>query len=146
MAARELTNYQPPRGKPAVTSYGSLSRAGYRIEKLTFESEPGMSIPAVLAVPDARVAAAPAIVYADCKPGVSQIENFVKQGSVVLAIDIRGCGELAERETRPTENWFGDARNVSAALLLGKTMVGLRALDIVAAVEVLTLRRRRRRD
>ena len=141
--ARELTNYQPPRGKPAVTSYGSLNRKVYRVEKLTFESEPGMSIPAVLAVPDTRVAGAPAIIYADCagkSAGAARIEDFVKQGSVVLAIDIRGCGELAEREARPTENWFGDARNVTAALLLGKTMVGLRALDINAAVELLSSR------
>jgi hypothetical protein len=65
-----------------------------------------------------------------------KIESWIARGTIVLAIDARGFGETAA-ETRSNEQWFGDASSNSAALLLGKTMVGMRALDIVRGLELL---------
>ena len=42
----------PPRWDLAVQSKGTLRRDGYRIEKVTFQSYPGMAIPALVYVPD----------------------------------------------------------------------------------------------
>jgi len=138
-AARKLSGYQPIEGAPAITRYGTLQKSGYRIEKFVYQSEPGMWIPAVLAIPDGGPARHSAIVYVDGsgKAAVApKIQSWMSQGTIVLAIDGRGFGELAP-ETRSSEQWFGDSSNITTALLIGKTMVGMRALDIVRGVELL---------
>src|SRR6266576_984535 len=45
---REAIHYEPPSGPLPVTSYGTITRPGYRIEKLIYESEPGIVIPSLL--------------------------------------------------------------------------------------------------
>ena len=45
---REAIHYEPPTGPLQVTSYGTITRPGYRIEKLIYESEPGIVIPSLL--------------------------------------------------------------------------------------------------
>jgi cephalosporin-C deacetylase-like acetyl esterase len=141
-AARKLSGYQPIEGAPAVTRYGTLHKNGYRIEKFVYQSEPGMWIPAVLAIPGGGAAKRNAILYVDGSgkaTAAPKIESWMSQGTIVLAIDGRGFGELAP-ETRSSEQWFGDTSNITAALLIGKTMVGMRALDIVRGVELLAAR------
>ena len=138
-AARKLSGYQPIAGAPVITRYGTLHKNGYRIEKFVYESEPGMWIPAVLAVPEGGSGKRNAVIYVDGGGKASaapKIESWMAQGTIVLAIDARGFGELAA-ESRSNEQWFGDASSISAALLLGKTMAGMRALDIVRGVELL---------
>ena len=57
----------------------------------------------------------------------------------MLAIDARGFGELAMRASG-SEQWLGDASLTTTALLLNKTLVGLRATDIVRGLELLAAR------
>ena len=49
---REIAAFAPASGGLNIKTYGALTRSGYRIEKLTYESEPGILIPAVLYVPE----------------------------------------------------------------------------------------------
>jgi hypothetical protein len=72
----------------------------------------------------------------------SRLEQWMKEGTVVMAIDVRGLGETrARREAaRYTDDWFGDASNTFAAMLLGRTLVGMRAFDISKAIDVLNAR------
>jgi hypothetical protein len=60
------------------------------------------------------------------------IETFVRNGSVALSIDARGLGE-GRRESREV---FGDYGDSMTALLVGKTMVGMRALDILRGIDL----------
>ncbi len=62
---REVAGFAPVSGSLNIKIYGALQRIGYRIEKLTYESEPGILIPAVLYVPETRGAKSPAIICAD---------------------------------------------------------------------------------
>jgi cephalosporin-C deacetylase-like acetyl esterase len=138
-AARKLSGYQPVAGAPAITRYGTLHKNGYRIEKFVYESEPGMWIPAALMVPEGGSGKRSAVIYVNGSGKASaapRMERWMEQGTIALAIDARGFGELAA-ETRSNEQWFGDASSISAALLLGKTMAGMRALDIVRGVDLL---------
>lgn len=140
-AARKRTGYSPGAGAPPVTPYGVIHRTGYRIEKFVYESEPGISIPAVLAIPASASGMRKAVVYADGggkAMAAAKLDKWMAEGKIVLAIDIRGLGELASERTN--DPWFGDAASIQAALLIGRTMVGMRALDITRAVDMLAAR------
>ena len=143
-AARELTGYHPRPGAPAVSHYGTLQKKGYRVEKLVYESEPGILIPAVLAIPARQSSSHDAILYVDGHgkaAAASKLQQWMESGTVVLAIDARGFGETrskSEAARADNRTWFGDASSTSSALLLGKTLVGLRALDIIQGFELLS--------
>jgi cephalosporin-C deacetylase-like acetyl esterase len=132
-----------------ITRYGELQRTGYRIEKLIYESEPGIVIPALLFVPRPSETRRPAIVYvhgrgksAEAKPG-GQIEQLVEAGSVVLAIDVRGNGETRVTETQQNTDFrphFGDFDSAMTALLIDRPLVGMRARDVSRGVDLLSAR------
>jgi len=61
----------------------------------------------------------------------------------VLSIDARGFGETkvtAEVNSREFDHYFGDFDGAMTALVIGKTMVGMRALDITRGVDLLSAR------
>jgi hypothetical protein len=49
---QELIHYEPPSTSLQIRPYGTISRPGYHIEKLTYESESGITIPSLIFVPD----------------------------------------------------------------------------------------------
>src|SRR6266852_341405 len=144
---REVIRYEPPSGPLQVTSYGAITRSGYRIEKLIYESEPGIFIPSLLYVPDegaSKKAAVLMVTWDGKAASASEAEQFAASGTVVLSIDMRGTRETrvdADVNSREFDHYFGDFNNIMTALLVGKTMAGMRALDISRGVDVLTSRR-----
>ena len=140
--ARELTGFRRPEGPLLVRPYGRIARAGYGIEKLVYETEPEIMVPALLWVPDGE-GRRPAIIYVHGRgksAGSADIEHLVKAGTVVLSIDSRGTGETAYANPNLGSDfprWFGDYGNAMRALLIGRTFVGMRAADIVRAVDLL---------
>jgi cephalosporin-C deacetylase-like acetyl esterase len=142
---RELAAFQPAKGDLKIKTYGTAPRDGYRIEKLTYESEPGILIPALLYVPESRTGKSPAVLYADGEGKKASTEaagRLVRKGFVVLSVDLRGMGE-----TRPAldarddfTRWFGDHDSAETAILLGKTLVGMRAADIARGIDLLAAR------
>ena len=94
-AARRMSGYVAPSGVPSVTPYGTIRRAGYRVEKFLYESEPGIQIPAILAIPDGDGGRRAAVVYADGLgkgKAEERLAAWMKEGRIVLAIDLRGAG------------------------------------------------------
>jgi cephalosporin-C deacetylase-like acetyl esterase len=144
---QELIHYEPLSTSLQVKSYGTISRSGYHIEKLTYESESGIMIPSLLFVPDEgdHNKAAVVIVNGDGKKASApEAEQLVTSGMVVLSIDVRGFGETqvsTDLNSKEFDHYFGDFRDAMTALLVGKTMVGMRALDITRAVDLLSARR-----
>ncbi len=133
---QEVIHLQRPQGKVAVKRYGEVARPGYRIEKLMYETEPGILIPGLLFTPEGSPPKKPAILVADGKgktASLARIEEFVRHGSVALSIDARGLGEGRD-ETREI---FGDFTHSMTALLAGKTMVGMRVADILRGIDLL---------
>jgi dienelactone hydrolase len=59
---RRLIAYDKPEGAVAVRPFGTLTRSGYRIEKLIYESEPGIVVPSLLFIPEGT-GRRPAVVY-----------------------------------------------------------------------------------
>jgi cephalosporin-C deacetylase-like acetyl esterase len=142
---RELAAFDPGKGDLNVKNYGTLQRTGYRTEKLTYESEPGIVIPALLYIPEGPTARRPAILYADGegkKASAGEAERLAQKGLIVLSPDLRGMGE-----TRPAFDpyddffrYFGDYESAETAILLGKTLVGMRAADIERGINLLMAR------
>jgi len=147
LKAREAIRYEPPTGPLQVKSYGSISRSGYRIEKLIYESEPGILIPSLLYIPDtgASKKAAVLMVTGDGKEAAApQAEQFATSGTTVLSIDARGIGETkinTDVNSREFDRYFGDFNDIMTALLVGKTMAGMRALDISRGLDLLASRK-----
>jgi cephalosporin-C deacetylase-like acetyl esterase len=143
--AGKIVEFNPAKGPLNIKTYGTVPRNGCRIEKLTYESEPGILIPGLLYIPEAHAGRLPAVVYADGagkKASAQAVEHLARGGSVVLTLDLRGMGE-----TRPAldsrdyfTRYFGDHDSAETAFLLGKTLVGMRAADIFRGVDLLEAR------
>jgi cephalosporin-C deacetylase-like acetyl esterase len=141
----------PLHRKPPLKTrpYGHIARSGYRIEKLTYESEPGILIPALFFVPEGGQARRPAVVYVDGRGKSAQagsgqdLEQLANAGFAVLAIDARGMGEtevLVSEQANDVRPYFGDYDSAMTALVVGKPLVGMRVLDISRAVDLLQTR------
>jgi cephalosporin-C deacetylase-like acetyl esterase len=146
--AQRLTGFEKPGGDLKVKNFGEIKRAGYRIEKLAYESEPGIVIPALIFIPEGASGKRLPILYLhgggkadEAEPG-GEIEGLVQAGATVLAIDLRGTGETREELDRTDAffNYFGAFESAMTAMLVGKTLIGLRAQDVMRAVDLLILR------
>jgi len=144
--ARELSSYEAATTPVHIMPFGETAHPTYKVEKLVYESEPGLPVPALLFVPDHGPARKPAIVFADGRgksAAAAEAEQLAGNGYIVLVPDLRGFGETQpqlDRRDYFVRN-FGDYENTLTALVIGKTMVGLRAADVARGVDVLTTRK-----
>ncbi len=123
--------------EPRVESRGDLERAGYRVQKLVFQVEEGVVLPALLFVPQGPPSGKVLYVHeqgkaAEAAPG-GAIEALVQAGKIVLAVDLRGTGETqrtGQRYFHP--DYHGpDGQDFYVAYLLGRSYVGMRAEDLM---------------
>ncbi len=145
---QKLTAFEKAAGDLKAKNFGEIKRAGYRIEKLTYESAPGIVIPALMFTADGASGKRQPILYLhergkadEAEPG-GEIEELVHAGATVLAIDLRGMGETREELDRTDAffNYFGAFESAMTAMLVGKTLIGLRAQDVIRTVDLLALR------
>ncbi len=128
---------------PQVTPVGRIQRNGCRIEKIVLQPESAIPLPALLFIPDAPAKDACLYVHADGKQAHAApdgpIEKLVRQGRTVLAPDLSGIGE-----TTPTgKHSYGsylppDWRESTLAYLLGTSLLGLRAEEILLCARYLS--------
>jgi dipeptidyl aminopeptidase/acylaminoacyl peptidase len=134
-----LKRFPPPRARN-LRRTGVLPCAGYRIEKLVYETLPGVEVPAHLYVPESCKAPAPAILFynghwwADSKtqPDFQAFcINAARLGFVVLTFDPFGQGErgVSTRDHRRTE-----------LLLVGIAQQGLAEFETQCALDYLLSR------
>jgi cephalosporin-C deacetylase-like acetyl esterase len=112
---------------------GRYQRDGYTVGKYAIKGEGDYVIPLLLFVPDGITGKHPALVYlhqegkaAEALPG-GEIEKLVKKGYIVAAVDVMGTGEIKNTATRPLGPGY-------TAVLIGRSIVGIQAGDIVRAV------------
>src|SRR5579883_2424607 len=129
----------PPDLRPRLV--GTLPRAGYRIEKIVYQTLPDMPVPAHLYVPDGLTKPAPAVLFypghwwADSKSRrdfQAFCINMARLGFVVLSFDPFGQGErgVSSRDHRRTE-----------ALLVGVAQQGIAEYETRCALEYLFSRK-----
>jgi dienelactone hydrolase len=146
---RQIAGIRPLANLPApeVLQRGVVKRPGYEIEKLLFQPEKGIYLPALLFIPAGDGPKA-AVLYihedgkqADAQPG-GQIETLVRAGHMVLAVDLRGTGETQS----PQQRYFArelhgpDGQDFYLAYLLGRSHVGMRTEDILVCARWLQTR------
>jgi cephalosporin-C deacetylase-like acetyl esterase len=122
-----------------VEKVGATERSGYTIEKLILRPEPGIVLPTLAFVPQQPDGDAYLYLHgegkqADAPPG-GPIEELVRKGHLVLAVDLRGIGETSGRsEKGGQQSYFGAAsREYFLAYMLDKSYVGMRAEDALVA-------------
>jgi dienelactone hydrolase len=121
--------------KPSVEVVGTIARAGYKIEKLLIRPEQDIWLPALLFLPE-KPKADCVVLYVHEKGKAAEaapngaIEQRVKAGDTVLAVDVRGTGQ-----TQPLgEGWGGPEYYASyVAYVLGRSIVGMRAEDVLVS-------------
>jgi cephalosporin-C deacetylase-like acetyl esterase len=145
-AAIARSGYAPRSDAPRVTPYGTINRQNYSIEKFIYESEPGILIPSLLYMPAAAQGRRRAVVLVDeagKSAAAKTAQDLVATGLAVLCIDTRGTGETkpgVDLNDSEFYRYFGDYENAMTAILLRRTMVAMRALDITRGVDMLAAR------
>jgi dienelactone hydrolase len=141
-AARRLAGVRPlgELGPPRPEQTGSSERGGCRVDTLLLPVEPGLRLPALAFVPPDPGAAATLYLHgegkqADAAPG-GPIEQLVKAGHLVLAVDLRGLGEFQGRNSQGQPAGTS-GRDVATAYLLGRSFVGMRAEEILRCARLL---------
>jgi len=125
----------------SVESLGRIARDGYDIEKIVLtydEPAAGPSVPLPALVFRPKNVATRCVLYlhgtgkhVDADPA-GPIERLVQEGALVLAVDLRGCGETGRGGAGSAE--FSD---IFFTYLLGKSLVGRRVDDIAVASKYL---------
>ncbi|HYK91483.1 MAG TPA: acetylxylan esterase [Acidobacteriota bacterium] len=133
--ARRLSGYRAPEKLSGIVFRGRYARTAYHIEMYVLSGEGGCLVPVLLLLPDsgsnhrALIYLHPQGKSTSAAPG-GEMEQLLKQGYAVIAPDPSGTGETG----RAT-----DAIDF-AAILTGRSIVGLRAADIVTCVQFLKSR------
>jgi len=124
---------------PKVEIVGKIERDWGVIEKLTLEVLPGVPLPALRYVPKQAEGSPVLLAHGQGKQATSEeAEVLAKQGRMVLAIDLTAMGELAGSGKRFYGSSIKDESDAMIAYLLGKSLVGIRAEDLLAAARYLT--------
>ena len=128
--------------KPDVEITGAVKHGSGRVEKLILRRPGEVPTPALLFLPHQVRAGNTAFLYvdgrgkaADSGPG-GAIEQLVCDGRAVLSIDLRGFGETTDAPNSVVYS-KGDHRSAMWSLHIGKTLLGQRVEDVLAASEYL---------
>ena len=131
----ELSGYHGPEKESKVIYRGKHQREGYTVGLYAIEGEGNYVIPLLLAVPDGGGNYQSVIyIHPEGKEqgiGIGgEIEKLVKQGCIVASPDLLGTGETQSHREYPGSHGFG-------AQLIGRSIVGIQAGDIVRVVNYL---------
>lgn len=138
---RKLARVRPLDQLPQLTvvEEGSTQREDYTIGKFIFTTDEGISLPGLLLSPKDRPTAATLYVHASGKATeFDRLEELVRANHLVLALDVRGRGETYEKRGYYTDQWEDGHSNFYTAYLLGQSLVGMRAEDILVAAQWLS--------
>jgi cephalosporin-C deacetylase-like acetyl esterase len=115
-----------------------VERGPVRIEKLLLRNDEGTVLPCLLFRPAQSGGGVRLFLHAEGKQAGAQqggqLEALALAGETVLAVDVRGLGELQPAGTRGGTDPFAAPQWKAATLayLLGRSLVGMRAEDVLA--------------
>jgi cephalosporin-C deacetylase-like acetyl esterase len=145
-----LNDAMEPQSQMKIQARGSLDRDSYTIEKLTYESEPGIRIPTLIFKMKMLLGQSPAILYlhelgktSEAREG-GLLERLTKAGFLVCAIDPRGIGE-GQYQIQGKSDYFQPVSGVETnmtynSFLVGRPILAMRIKDALRAVDLLSQR------
>jgi dienelactone hydrolase len=131
LSARELSGYIPPEADLKPVFRGRYQRKGYSVEMYVLNGEGNYKIPLLVFIPSQGSKFSGVIFLnpegkaSDAAAG-GKIEELVRNGYVVAAPDVIGTGETAG--------------SGSVAMLIGRSLVGLQAADVIRVVSFIKSR------
>jgi len=131
-SVRDLLGPFPERTLINDQIFSQTLYGGFFAERVVFESEPGIVIPAMFLAPAEWKEYVPVVIYVDewgKGAGLSNgmIDALLKGGLAVFALDVRGLGETATTDFEATTN----------ALMTDRPVFGQRVYDVLRAVDCL---------
>jgi len=130
------------RAKPTARPLGRSARTGFEVETVALVPEPGVELRVEVVSPTGTAAARPAVIVlreylAPVDPETdAEVAAWRKAGYIVVLPQLRGL--LPQAETRP---YYTIAyRTAMRALLLGKTLTGMRVQDLLAVFDFASAR------
>lgn len=124
-----------------VTPQGMIKREGYAIHKEIYETEVGIQLPALRWVPDNPKPEA-LVLYLNHKGkraeanADGELERLVKSGRTILAVDLRGLGELSQDIAKGWGAAFGaDVKEAFLAMHINRPLLGQRVYDLLSLVK-----------
>ncbi len=146
-AVWQLAGGRPSRTDLGVRVTGELVRPGYRVQKLVYESRPGLHVTANLYVPSGGRGPFPGVLFQmghlregkGAEPYQRACQALAKLGCVVLGFDPAGGGE---RVSCPRLGCSDDEHDRTGAplLLAGETQTAIMLWDAVRSLDVLAAR------
>jgi hypothetical protein len=119
---------------PRFEEAGRVDREDYHIDKFVLHTDSGVPLPGLTFHPPSPQDDAYLYLHQDGKLGDSApgeaIEKLVSEGNVVVAVDLRGTGETGSAKP---DAMLGEWKSFYLAYLLGQSVVGKHAEDVIAA-------------
>ncbi len=138
---KELIGFEEPDKDFRIEKAGSVNEKGYRVDRLLiWRDKSGFKLSSLLYVPDGTISKCPAVVMVsqDGKSAAQtqeQIQEEIKQGHIVLAVDVSNTGELEDKRRAEANN--REFLIAKLPLYEGKTLMTYRAEDILQATKYL---------
>jgi len=140
-----LVGALPERSPLNVRTTGAFERERYRVEKLVYESQPGLFVTANLYLPKMGAAPYPGVLFqmGHSAPGKAYplyqrcCQGLVQLGYVVLAFDPIGQGERTAPVTPPRSPTQDHSLVGHKMLLVGETVTGAMLWDAIRSLDVL---------
>jgi cephalosporin-C deacetylase-like acetyl esterase len=156
-AVKKRIGYQPSGGPLNLASSWVSNVPGGTVEGLVFESEPGVVVPALLMMPGDARPDAPVVLHTGDAGKPADLGNaalplrLMKHGHPVLSVDVRDTGETSVGPILNDDSWPPNTRNWRnfngrrwghdmlsvRALGLGRTMLGMRTLDVIRSADLI---------
>ncbi len=131
-----LLGGKPPELEPAAQSLGTFEWDGHTVERLAIRTEEALEIPALLILPGDASTPLRVVITIDDEGKEAVRHSMVSaklldRGIAVLALDVRGLGEVKVHENHCA----------SDAIVLGRPMLAQQAWDVACAVRYLASRK-----
>jgi cephalosporin-C deacetylase-like acetyl esterase len=133
-----------PGAAPPATVVKEEQREGYRVQTLSIQSDPGVDLSMIQAIPDDS-GPKPALVMMDEMPADRtaagpDFARLAKSGHVVVVLQSRGT-PVDSQNGQSTQFALGPYMGVNLrAIIVGKTLVGMRTDDAIGVLNWLFLR------
>jgi cephalosporin-C deacetylase-like acetyl esterase len=142
---KALLNYREVDFPLNLQNRGKSRFQGHRLDFVTYDSEPGITLPALFFKPEGPTSGwKTPVLYAahhsKAEDAGGDILALVRAGHPVLSPDLRGKGETArpDQDGGSFGTWFStDYQIAMMALQLRRPLVGMRVLDLVKGIDAL---------